>query len=132
MSSLGGALIVGIANERFWADKGLALKQEMIFASTGKKLDWQAEDYYIGELSGSDIQTNPPATNAASKVGWTALLSDRLTAGPPVWDQVYWSGSRLGSWEPLPSSCTIVTGPVQLTICFGPASQIGRLPIDVP
>ena len=52
-------------NEAFWADKGLALKQEMIFASTGKKLDWQAEDYYIGELSGSDIQTNPPATNAA-------------------------------------------------------------------
>lgn len=56
---------IGIANERFWADKNLPLKQEMIFASTGKKLDWQAEDYYIGELSGSDIQTNPPATNAA-------------------------------------------------------------------
>lgn len=56
---------IGIANEQFWADKKLPLKQEMIFASTGKKLDWQAEDYYIGELSGSDIQTNPPATNAA-------------------------------------------------------------------
>ena len=56
---------IGIANEAFWADKGLALKQEMIFASTGKKLDWQAEDYYIAELAGSDILTNPPATNAA-------------------------------------------------------------------
>ena len=56
---------IGIANEAFWADKNLPLKQEMIFASTGKKLDWQAEDYYIAELSGSDIQTNPPATNAA-------------------------------------------------------------------
>lgn len=56
---------IGIANEAFWADKGLALKQEMIFASTGKKLDWQAEDYYIDELAGSDILTNPPATNAA-------------------------------------------------------------------
>lgn len=56
---------IGIDNAAFWADKGLKLKQEMIFASTGKKLDWQAEDYYIAELAGSDIQTNPPATNAA-------------------------------------------------------------------
>lgn len=56
---------IGIANHAFWQDKGLALDQEMIFASTGKKLDWQAEDYYIGELAGSDIQTNPPSTNAA-------------------------------------------------------------------
>lgn len=56
---------IGIANEAFWADKGLPLKQEMIFASTGKKLDWQDEDYYIAELAGSDILTNPPATNAA-------------------------------------------------------------------
>lgn len=56
---------IGIANEKFWADKNLPLKQEMIFASTGKKLDWQDEDYYIAELSGSDIQTNPPGTNAA-------------------------------------------------------------------
>ena len=56
---------IGIANEAFWADKGLPLKQEMIYASTGKKLDWQDEDYYIAELAGSDILTNPPATNAA-------------------------------------------------------------------
>ncbi|MGB0766779.1 MAG: transaldolase family protein [Phycisphaeraceae bacterium] len=56
---------IGIANEAFWADKKLPLKQEMIFASTGKKLDWQDEDYYIAEMAGSDILTNPPATNAA-------------------------------------------------------------------
>ena len=56
---------IGIANQAFWADKNLPLKQEMIFASTGKKLDWQQEDYYIAELAGSDILTNPPATNAA-------------------------------------------------------------------
>lgn len=56
---------IGIANEKFWADKNLPLNQEMIFASTGKKLDWQDEDYYIRELSGSDIMTNPPDTNAA-------------------------------------------------------------------
>ncbi|XAM00301.1 transaldolase [Phycisphaeraceae bacterium D3-23] len=56
---------IGIANAAFWEDKGLKLKQEMIFASTGKKLDWQDEDYYIAEMAGSDIQTNPPSTNAA-------------------------------------------------------------------
>ena len=52
-------------NQKFWADKGLALQQEIIFASTGKKLAWQADDYYVEALAGSDIQTNPPATNDA-------------------------------------------------------------------
>jgi transaldolase len=50
-------------NYQFWADKNLALQQEMIFASTGKKLPWQPEDYYVEALAGSDIQTNPPKTN---------------------------------------------------------------------
>ncbi len=49
-------------NEAFWADKKLPLRQEVIFASTGKKLDWQAADYYPANLAGSDIQTNPPET----------------------------------------------------------------------
>jgi transaldolase len=52
-------------NQDFWQDKRLPLQQEIIFASTGKKLDWQAEDYYVEALAGSDIQTNPPATNDA-------------------------------------------------------------------
>jgi transaldolase len=56
---------IGIDNERFWADKGLKLKQQMIFASTGAKLDWQEEDYYVKALAGSDILTNPPETNDA-------------------------------------------------------------------
>jgi transaldolase len=50
-------------NAEFWRDKGVKLQQEIIFASTGKKLPWQAEDYYVENLAGSDIQTNPPATN---------------------------------------------------------------------
>ena len=50
-------------NQEFWASKGVKLQQEIIFASTGKKLPWQAEDYYVEHLAGSDIQTNPPATN---------------------------------------------------------------------
>jgi transaldolase len=52
-------------NQDFWKDKNLPLQQEIIFASTGKKLKWQAEDYYVEALAGSDIQTNPPATNDA-------------------------------------------------------------------
>jgi transaldolase len=50
-------------NQDFWADKKLPLQQEIIFASTGKKLPWQAQDYYVEHLAGSDIQTNPPETN---------------------------------------------------------------------
>jgi transaldolase len=53
------------SNEAFWKDKNLPLRQEIIFASTGKKLAWQPEDYYVEALAGSDIQTNPPATNEA-------------------------------------------------------------------
>jgi transaldolase len=52
-------------NQEFWKDKNCPLQQEIIFASTGKKLDWQAADYYVEQLAGSDIQTNPPETNEA-------------------------------------------------------------------
>jgi transaldolase len=52
-------------NQEFWKDKNLPLQQEIIFASTGKKLAWQPDDYYVEALAGSDIQTNPPATNEA-------------------------------------------------------------------
>jgi transaldolase len=55
-------------NKDFWADKGLPRHQEMIFASTGTKkmMDgttppaWK----YVEALAGSDIETNPPQTNA--------------------------------------------------------------------
>lgn len=52
-------------NVRFWADKKLPLQQEIIFASTGTKDPAEAADKYVAALAGSDIQTNPPATNAA-------------------------------------------------------------------
>jgi transaldolase len=52
-------------NQNFWKDKKLRLQQEIIFASTGKKLTWQSADYYVEALAGSDIQTNPPETNEA-------------------------------------------------------------------
>jgi transaldolase len=52
-------------NQDFWADKKLPLKQEIIFASTGTKKASDPADKYVSALAGSDIQTNPPATNDA-------------------------------------------------------------------
>jgi transaldolase len=65
MMGLVNAKRLYLDNEKFWADKNLPLEQEIIFASTGKKLDWQAEDYYPKHIAGDDIQTNPPETNDA-------------------------------------------------------------------
>ena len=50
-------------NEQFWADKKLPLKQEMIFASTGTKKKEDPPWKYVEAFAGSDIETNPPATN---------------------------------------------------------------------
>ena len=52
-------------NKDFWADKGLPRNQEMIFASTGTKVASDPPWKYVAALAGSDIETNPPATNAA-------------------------------------------------------------------
>ncbi len=52
-------------NQEFWKDKGLKLQQEIIFASTGTKKKTDPPDKYVEALAGSDIQTNPPATNEA-------------------------------------------------------------------
>jgi transaldolase len=52
-------------NQEFWAAKNLPLKQEIIFASTGTKKPSDPPDKYVEALAGSDIQTNPPATNEA-------------------------------------------------------------------
>lgn len=53
------------ANQAFWADKQLPLQQEMIFASTGTKKPTDEPWKYVAAFAGSDIQTNPPATNEA-------------------------------------------------------------------
>ena len=52
-------------NRQFWADKRLPLQQEMIFASTGTKKKDDPAWKYVEAFAGSDIETNPPATNAA-------------------------------------------------------------------
>jgi transaldolase len=52
-------------NQQFWADKKLPLKQEIIFASTGTKKPEDPPWKYVEAFAGSDIETNPPATNDA-------------------------------------------------------------------
>lgn len=52
-------------NQAFWAGKNLKLQQEIIFASTGTKKPQDPADKYVEAFAGSDIETNPPATNRA-------------------------------------------------------------------
>jgi transaldolase len=52
-------------NRAWWADKRLPLAQEIVFASTGTKNPQDPPWKYVEAFAGSDIQTNPPATNEA-------------------------------------------------------------------
>lgn len=52
-------------NSRFWSEHATPLQQEIIFASTGVKNASDVPWKYVAALAGSDIQTNPPETNAA-------------------------------------------------------------------
>jgi transaldolase len=53
------------ANQAFWRDHSTPLRQEIVFASTGTKKPADPPWKYVDALVGSDIQTNPPATNEA-------------------------------------------------------------------
>ncbi|MCY2937611.1 MAG: transaldolase [Planctomycetota bacterium] len=52
-------------NQLWWADKKVPLQQEIIFASTGTKDPKDDPTKYVAAFAGSDIETNPPGTNAA-------------------------------------------------------------------
>ena len=84
-------------NRAWWAEKAqpagsitaLPLAQEMIFASTGTKKPEDPPWKYVEAFAGSDIQTNPPATNeavAASGRTFTRQV-DRLPP-QPVLDEI--------------------------------------------
>jgi transaldolase len=69
-------------NQEWWASKKLPLAQEIIFASTGTKKPEDPAWKYVDAFAGSDIQTNPPATNAAvEKSGRT--LTRQVDRMPP-------------------------------------------------
>ena len=71
-------------NERWWSEKRLPLKQEIIFASTGTKDPKESPDRYVAALAGSDIQTNPPATNAAVQALTGKVFSHAVDQFPPA------------------------------------------------
>jgi transaldolase len=76
-------------NAQFWADKGLNLKQEMIFASTGTKKKEDSPWKYVEAFSGSDIETNPPATNkAVQNSGWTFARRIDEMPNPRVLEEI--------------------------------------------
>jgi transaldolase len=70
-------------NVEFWQDKRLPLKQEFIFASTGTKDPADAPDKYVSALAGSDIQTNPPQTNAAIQQMRGKIFTRTIDELPP-------------------------------------------------
>jgi len=69
------------SNREFWSDKQTPLQQEIIFASTGVKRPGEPAWKYVAALAGSDIQTNPPATNMA--VGASGRSFTNQLATPP-------------------------------------------------
>ncbi len=76
-------------NQTFWNNNATPLAQEIIFASTGTKNPNDTPWKYVGALAGSDIQTNPPATNdavAASGVTFERCV-DRLPS-PAICDEI--------------------------------------------
>ena len=60
---------IWLDNQQFWSKYPTRLQQEIIFASTGTKDPKDPKEKYVAALAGSDIQTNPPETNAAIAAG---------------------------------------------------------------
>jgi len=65
MVGIVGAKQIWAENQKFWPDKKLSLDQEIVFASTGTKKPEDPPWKYAAAFAGSDIETNPPATNEA-------------------------------------------------------------------
>lgn len=89
--------MVGIVNAKriwrenagFWRDKRPRLRQEIVFASMGVKKPTDPPDKYAEAFAGSDIETNPPATNEAierSSKTYTSRIDQMPTAS--VLDEV--------------------------------------------
>ncbi len=76
-------------NQRFWKEHSTPLQQEMIFASTGTKNPSDPPWKYVEAFAGSDIETNPPATNeAVQKSGRTFTRQVDLLPPQAVLDEI--------------------------------------------
>jgi transaldolase len=84
-----GAKRIWAENQEFWRDKKLKRAQEMIFASTGTKKPSDPAWKYVEAFAGSDIETNPPATNdAVQKSGRTFVKQVDKLPPKPVLDEI--------------------------------------------
>jgi len=89
MVGLSNAKQMWQSNQQWWKDKPVTLNQEIIFASTGAKLEGDPPDKYIRELVGSDIMTNPPETNdMIEKSGVTYEKSVHLMPKPQLLEEI--------------------------------------------
>jgi transaldolase len=73
-------------NQQYWSERPTPLRQEIVFASTGTKKPSDPPWKYVEAFAGSDIQTNPPATNEAvakSSCVFTRQV-DQLPAAPII------------------------------------------------
>ncbi len=76
-------------NRQFWSEHRTALAQEMIFASTGTKKPNDPAWKYVAAFAGSDIETNPPATNeAVQKSGLTFTRQIDVLPEKAVLDEI--------------------------------------------
>jgi transaldolase len=76
-------------NRAFWSSNPTPLQQEMVFASTGVKKQGEPAWKYVAAFAGSDIQTNPPQTNAAVADSGRQFPSQIAELPPqPVLDEI--------------------------------------------
>ena len=76
-------------NQRFWGEHATPLRQEIVFASTGTKKPSDPPWKYVEAFAGSDIQTNPPATNeAVAKSGRTFTRQVDQMPPPAVVEEI--------------------------------------------
>jgi transaldolase len=76
-------------NRQFWSEHPTRLAQEMIFASTGTKKPKDSPWKYVAAFAGSDIETNPPATNeAVQKSGLTFTRQIDILPDKAVLDEI--------------------------------------------
>jgi transaldolase len=76
-------------NRQFWSEHPTRLAQEMIFASTGTKKPKDPPWKYVAAFAGSDIETNPPATNeAVQKSGLTFTRQIDILPDKAVLDEI--------------------------------------------
>jgi transaldolase len=89
LAGIVGAKRIWAQNKDFWSDKKLPLDQEIVFASTGTKKPEDPPWKYVAAFAGSDIETNPPATNDAVEASGREFHRDVDKLPPPeVLDEI--------------------------------------------